>query len=488
MRLHALFAAAAVVAAQPAAAAISYAGNVQVAGATADLSGLGGTGTGNDRLSFGSDLFYDAGSNSFYGITDRGPGGGVYDYAPRVNQFTLGVNSTTGAISNFQQVQTVIFKDTAGTPLTGLAPNLIPGGNSATLGRSFDSEGFVRLANGNFLVSDEYGPSIYEFRPDGTQIRAFTQPANVQPKNGAANDFSGTSLTSGRQDNRGYEGLTVSRDGSKAYAILQDPLVNEGAQNDGRRSRNVRIVEFDIASGTATHEYIYVLEDRATINARLPNGAPTFNATAQGRNIGNSSITALNNGKFLVIERDNRGLGVTDPNGNLTVVGSKRIYIIDITGATDVINTSLANTSTLPVGVTPVQKALFLDVQAALTAAGVSVPEKLEGLTLGPRLDNGGVALILATDNDFSVTQDGSLTQFDVCSSGPGGVSSQVTFGAACPNGQFLIPTNVYSFRIDGLDAVALGVPEPASWALMIGGFAMTGAALRTRRRTAGAA
>ena len=366
-------------AAMPAHGAVTFASNLIVAGETQDLSGL--TGTGNARLSFGSDLFYDKTTNLYYGITDRGPGGGVYDFAPRVSIFQLNVNTTTGVASGFTQVSTVVFKGPDGQPLTGLAPNLIPGGNSATLGRSFDSEGFTKLPNGNFLVSDEYGPSIYEFKPDGSYVRAFTQPANVLPKTNGTPDFSGTSLSTGRQDNRGYEGLTVSPDGKTAYAILQDPLTNEGAQNQGTRSQNLRIVQFDVATGQSTAQYIYQLESIASLNATLPSGATPYGATAQGRNIGVSSITALGNGKFLVIERDNRGYGITDPTASSITAapGEKRVYIIDINGATDVSKLDLTGTSTLPAGTIPVSKSLFLDIQKALQQAGLPVPEKLEG-------------------------------------------------------------------------------------------------------------
>ena len=38
-------------------------------------------------------------------------------------------------------------------------------GTGATLGLSFDPEGFVVAPNGNFFVADEYGPSLYEFKP-----------------------------------------------------------------------------------------------------------------------------------------------------------------------------------------------------------------------------------------------------------------------------------------------------------------------------------
>src|SRR5262245_40481349 len=145
-------------------------------------------------------------------------------------------------------------------------------------------------------------------------------------------------------------------------------------------------------------QYIYQLESLTTVNARVPMNA--FNSSAQGTNIGLSAMATLNDHEFLVAERDNRGFGVDDPTASMPV-STKRIYRIDIKGATDVSRVSLAETNTLPTGVVPVAKSLFLDVLAELQEAGSIVPEKIEGLTIGPRLADGSYELLLASDNDF---------------------------------------------------------------------------------------
>ena len=480
-----LLLAAAVMAAVPAGAAVTFAGKVDVAGNATDRSKLG-VGPNLNRLSFGSDMVYDPVRKVFYGISDRGPGGGTIDWAPRIETFAVDT-AATGAISNFRVINTTEFRQANGQVYSGLNPSRLPGG-AGVLGAALDSEGIVRLPNGNFLVADEYGPSVYETKANGTFVRAFTQPANVLPRNsGGGLDFANgrPTIVNGRQDNRGYEGLTISGDGKTAWAILQDPLVNEGAQNDGRRSPNLRIVQFDVATGLSTGQFAYQLESIADINARLASNP--FSATNQGRSIGVSSITWIGGTSFLVIERDNRGQGpdnLISPNGP---VGSKRVYLIDLAGATDISSTSLAGSNALPGGVTAVSKLLFLDVQAALLAAGEILPEKLEGLAIGPGLPGGGFALLLATDNDFSVTQNASGIQFDVCTDG-GVAFTEVALGAACPTGQALVPSRLYSFAVTGADAARFdqslfGVPEPASWAMLIAGFGLTGAAMRRRRR-----
>jgi hypothetical protein len=470
--------------ATPALAAITFNGSFSVAGAATDLSGLAPAFGGN-RLSFGSDLVYDQATDLFYGITDRGPGGGLIDYAPRVNAFRLTFDSNSNAVTGFSLQQTIVFTKADGTAFSGLNP-LLRSGNAAILGDSFDPEGFVRLPNGNMLVADEYGPSIYEFDSAGKQIRAFTTPENLKPKrSGGALDYVAgrPDIVNGRQDNRGFEGLTVGANG-KVYAIMQDPLVNEGDQGDGRRSRNLRIVEFNATTGVAERQFIYQLDSITDINGRVvAAGGPanSFTATNQGRSIGVSSITALPDGAFLVIERDNRGLGVDDPNAGL-VIGQKRVYRIDLSGATDVSAINLAGTSSLG-SIVPVNKSLYLDVQAALRAAGENSYEKLEGLAFGPALPGGGFNLILVTDNDFSVTQNGQGTQFDVCTSGAGGTNVQVALGAGCPVGTALIPSRIYSFTATGASIPA--VPEPTTWSMMIAGFGLVGAAMRRRLKAA---
>lgn len=483
--IAALCATASLAAATPA-SAVTFVNAIQLSGSATDLSRIGNGPNLNRLGGFGSDLVFDDKTGLFYGISDRGPGGGLIDFAPRIQSFRLGFDRTSGAISNFRLAGTTLLQTSTGANFTGLNP-LLANGNAAILGNSLDPEGLVRLANGNYLVADEYGPSLIEFNASGREVRRFAPPANLLPRTatGALDYTNGRpTIVNGRQDNRGYEGLTVSPDGKIAYAVLQDPLVNEGAQNDGRRSRNLRIIAYDVSTGQAGAQYVYELESIATINANLP-ANQAFTATNQGRSIGISSIHALSDGRLVVIERDNRGLGVDDPTA-LNGVGLKSAFIIDLTRATDVSNISLAGSNSLPTGVVAATKTPFLDIRAKLLAAGITIPEKLEGLAFGPRLANGGVSLILISDNDFSVTQTGAGAQLDVCTSGAGGISSQIGLGELCAAGQSLIPTNIFAFSLDAAEARALGfaaIPEPATWAQLVLGFAIGGAAIRRRRR-----
>lgn len=451
--------------------AASLVNSLIIPGETTDLSS--GSGANQNRFGFFSDLYYDRHENVYYGLGDRGPGGGVIEYNTRVQKFSLTVNPNTGAISDFTLLETILFETADGNNFNGFSPTI-----NGPLGLSFDPEGFAVAPNGNFYVSDEYGPSIYEFSANGKFVRALTIPENLKPKDSNGNVNYSTAdegeVVTGRVKNRGFEGMTLSPDGKQLYALLQDPLTEEGqspsGQANGRFSRNLRLIEFDTTTGASTAQYIYQLESLDSINERIPGTTDDFNPNAQGRNIGISAIVALNNEEFLVLERDNRGFGVEDPTATGRPTGTKRVYKINLAEATDVSSISLTGINELPPAVKPVQKSVepFFDFAAALQAAGQVIPEKLEGLTIGPQLADGSYGILLGTDNDFSITQTGSGTQFDVCTDG-----TQVTIDSGCPGTSTLIPGFLYSFKASATELAGYvppqkqpeQVPEPTSTA-----------------------
>jgi hypothetical protein len=464
--------------AAPAMATPAFVNGLTVPANTTDLSGdpiaL------NQRLGMFSDIYYDPNRNEWWGLSDRGAGGGTLPYDTRVQRFTIAINPTTGSISNFQVVQTVEFTGPLGT-FNGLAPS-----PTNVLGRALDPEGFVvNPKTGRFLVSDEYGPSLYEFNRDGTLARTFTTPANLIGRNGTTGvpnfaDDSGN--TAGKRTNRGFEGLAISPDGKFTYAMLQSPMLDEGGLGNGRYNR---IVKFDNATGLAVAQYAYLME-----------------GSSQGRGI--SALVALNDHEFLVLERNNRGMGVaselTPPN--------KKVYKIDINGASDVSGITLPDSGPLPGGRVPVTKSAtpFFSLDAdTLAAFGSRVPEKLEGLAIGPRLADGQYLILAGTDNDFSVTQNaGSTTQFDVFYNPGSGariqcdigtfdhcftINADGTLGAAfsgSAGGFDLIPGLLYAYKSTGSDLASFvspaAVPLPATSTMLLAGLALVFLAARPRR------
>jgi hypothetical protein len=188
-------------------------------------------------------------------------------------------------------------------------------------------------------------------------------------------------------------------------------------------------VTIDIATG-ATHEYAY----------KLTTGS------------GVSEIVALNDHQFLVDERDGAGLG----DGTSAIV--KQIYLIDLNGAQDVTAMSGDLSSKA------VSKTLFVDLVQMLKTNGVAasdIPAKIEGIAFGEDITVDGVlnhTLYVTNDNDF--------------------------IASAAGNNQF------YVLGFTDADLAAVGasykaqeivdVPEPATYAMMLGGLGLL--ALRRRQ------
>jgi len=89
-----------------------------------------------------------------------------------------------------------------------------------------------------------------------------------------------------------------------------------------------------------------------------------------------------------VLERDNRGIGVDDPAG-ANVVGSKRIYKLDVRGATDIAARELPSDGNLAAAVPPIVPVtkspdVFIDLAANTQLPNGKQVEKWEGMTIGP--------------------------------------------------------------------------------------------------------
>jgi len=307
-------------------------------------------------------------------------------------------------------------------------------------GLRFDPEGVAVSGDGTFFVSDEYGPSVIEFDRQGHLVRRIPVPDTFAIANPTGDvDADGNSFelypfmnTSGRQANRGMEGLTVTPDGRTLVGIMQNALIQDHGLNaatpPGRVGLNNRIVTWDLKTG-ARHEYVYVID-----------------AANQVRGV--NEILALNSHEFLVLERDNRTNVPTPPN-TAASPNLKRIYKIDLAkpGLTDVSSVDSLPTTGAELGsIVPVTKRLFIDllnadykIDATRTIKDV-IAEKIEGLAWGPDLPDGRHVLYVISDNDLFPDLPTQIYAFAVDGSAAG---ANVTYEAQEVHGPLFPPGQV---------------------------------------------
>jgi hypothetical protein len=221
--------------------------------------------------------------------------------------------------------------------------------------------------------------------------------------------------------------------------------------------------------------------------------------STQGQGI--SSLVALNDHEFLVLERNNQGIGV----GATLGTADKEVFKINLNGATDVSNIALPTSgTTLPANVNAVLKGpKFIDLDAVTKAQFGALdgksPEKWEGLAIGPRLADGSFLILAGTDNDYSVTQNGTGTQFDVyfrfTDADPYATSIQCPLGATtgCTGAATSVPTDgtyellpgvLHAYKSDSIDLnYTAPVPEPGSYAMFLAGLALLGSVAKRRSR-----
>ncbi|UFS58953.1 esterase-like activity of phytase family protein [Subtercola endophyticus] len=263
---------------------------------------------------YGSSVTTVPGKPGFiYGLTDRGPNvdgpngtkiEAIPSFTPAIGEFQLVDGQAT-------LVRDIPLKASDGTPLNGQVNSQASTGETITdldgnvLPSSpygFDSEGLVALPDGTFWVSDEYGPYVWHFDSNGTKIGGFsaydgTLPAELKLRN----------------PNQGLEGLTITPDGKTLVGLMQSSLVQ--ADLNGIKPKAIpvtRLVTIPLDGGQV-REYPYLLSDPGKLG------------------IASSEITALSNTTFLVDERDGNL-----PPATATKPVSKKIYQIDISGATDI--------------------------------------------------------------------------------------------------------------------------------------------------------
>ena len=270
------------IAADPPDAGVTLIGTGSVSGSALDLSGLAGSTicaididknvTTNciDAATlggFGSGFTYTGHDNVFLGVPDRGPFDGRTNvpYPTRFHFFHMTVNPSA-AFPNISVtlLDTRFLKGPGNSNFVGDAYAF--GSDELSTAR-FDPEGVRVDRDGNFYVSDEYGPYIRKFNRQGHLLARIAVPAKFlldpvsghqsgdinNPVDAASLELTPANNITGRQANRGMEGLAITPDGTMLVGMMQNALIQDNglvavADNTtvpGRRGRNNRILTVD---------------------------------------------------------------------------------------------------------------------------------------------------------------------------------------------------------------------------------------------------
>ena len=242
----------------------------------------------------------------------------------------------------------------------------------------------MRTPEGDFWLVEEYRPSFLHLDASGRVLTRIS-PVNT--------GLTGTSypvaetlpeLLIKRRANRGFEGLSLSLDGSKLVGAVQSPLEHP-TRAIGRASRNLRFIEIDRASEQVTREFVYQMDEVCSFSGQQPGCA-----LAPG-DMKVSGLAALAGDKLLVLER-------TDPVA--------KIYLVDLAAASNIYGTKWDLATTSPAleqitifaaaGLTALPKTLIVDLSTL-----PNMPLKIEGITvINPS------TIAIANDNDFGLVDE----------------------------------------------------------------------------------
>jgi hypothetical protein len=247
-------------------------------------------------------------------------------------------------------------------------------------GANLDGEGIEITHRGSVFVASEGNlatkipPRLSEF-----QFSSGNWQGDLPlPKDYWSFDENGT-FALGVQPNQGLESLAINLEGDRLFAATETPLVQDlpqaGSEETPYYSRFL-------------HYWIGEPEPLLISENLYPLDAPNADMTRYGLS---DLIPVDNAGHFLSLERS-----YSPVTGH-----SAKIYQMATGGATDISRSTLSPNAN---SVVPIMKKLLLN----LNDLDISL-QNLEGIILGPYLEDGSRSVILVSDNDF---QPDTPTQF----------------------------------------------------------------------------
>lgn len=235
---------------------------------------------------------------------------------------------------------------------------------------TIDPEGIALSAHQSVFISSEgvtrqgVKPLIGEYALDsGAWQQGLKLPETFLPAEAEAEER-------GVADNLGFESLTLNPEGDRLFTATESALLQDYDPDTDEEIRS-RLLHYWIGEPEpiliSTHLY--------------PVASPPAGAVVNGL----VELAALDSGgHFLSLER----------SASLFGGYSAQLFQIATGGATDI--SQMPSLKGALKGVQPIRKRLLLD----LAQLGIEL-QNLEGMTLGPRLQDGSQSLLLVSDNNF---------------------------------------------------------------------------------------
>lgn len=215
-----------------------------------------------------------------------------------------------------------------------------------------DPEGLVQDDKGNFWISEEYGPSLFQVSAQGKILKRWSprDPSHPLP-----------AFLARRKLNRGFEALTWNAD-KNILLFLQSGIPSQ------KRNDLAAVVEFDLRTEKVVGLYFYPL-------------------STEGGKIGGATLNAQN--EILVLEQ----------NGKPGDKAWQRVFKVDFTNAKNLSSEALKKGAAwqIPADAQALAKTEVLNI----SQYGLQKFEKLEGLSLSPEQD-----FVIVNDNDFGVNEE----------------------------------------------------------------------------------
>ena len=233
----------------------------------------------------------------------------------------------------------------------------------------YDSQADRFTVTSEGLINDGKDPGIYEISILGETSRSYNIP-----------EYFKASKDQKPRNNGVFEGLTKSIDDKGYWVTMESPLEKDGPKPKIFPSKaHIRITKFNEESGEAVKQFAYKLDGIAKlpINYFAVNGA--------------TEILEYAPDKFLILERSySAGYG---SHGNTV-----KIFEIDASEATNTLGLDQLKGQDYEIA----EKKLLFNFKSVKNQLTKEIIDNIEGMCLGPKLENGKQSLILVSDNNFN--------------------------------------------------------------------------------------